>query len=80
LNFSSIIKSGTTKRKREYTRKGGGKGWFTLTLIIEFCKLKHQLATTLRQNSRRNMGTPQQEKRVYEKGGRERVVHHHPHH
>jgi hypothetical protein len=47
-------------KEREYTRKGGREGaWFTITLIIEFCKLNHQLATTLRQNSKRNMGSIQ---------------------
>jgi hypothetical protein len=44
--FPQLFKSGTTNRKRECTRKGGGKGWFTLTLIIEFCKLNHQSTTT----------------------------------
>jgi hypothetical protein len=42
----TVFKSGTTNRKREYTRKGGGKGWFTFTLIIEFCKLNHQSTAT----------------------------------
>jgi hypothetical protein len=57
--FPQLFKTGTTNRKRENTRKGEGKGWFTLTLIIEFCKLNHQPAIPLRQNSKRNMGTTQ---------------------
>jgi hypothetical protein len=57
--FPQLFISGTTNRKRENTRKRGGKEWFTLTLIIEFCKLKHQPATTLRQNSKRNIRTLQ---------------------
>jgi hypothetical protein len=39
-----LFKSGTTNRKREYTRMWRGKGWFTL--IIEFCKLNHPSPTT----------------------------------
>jgi hypothetical protein len=31
-------------------------GWFTITLIIEFCKLNYQSATTLGRNSKSNMG------------------------
>jgi hypothetical protein len=90
-----LFKNGTTNRKREYTRKGGGKGWFTIIFVIEFCKLNHQLATTLRQKSQRNIGTPQLsmnvspiiqklnnqlEKIIYKKGGRKGMVHPHPHH
>jgi hypothetical protein len=41
-----LFKSGTSNRKREFMRKGEGKGWFTITLIIEFCKLNHPSPTT----------------------------------